>query len=83
VRLPLLRTVLLPFSRHHPVLHLLISLEFHLLLPLLVNAEQVESIRNQVFLNESIKGCICCEAGSIVDLEKVGIEFMVDHNIET
>jgi hypothetical protein len=82
VRLPLLSTVFLPFSRHHSILYLLVSLELHLFLPLLVYAQQVESIRNQVFLNVPIERCICREAGSIVDFEEVRIELMVDHNIE-
>ena len=76
------RSVLLSFSRHHPVLDLLISFYLHLLLPLIVDIEDVECIRYQIFLDVSIEGSVGCEAGSIVNFEEVGVELMIDHDVK-
>jgi hypothetical protein len=75
--LPFFRSILLPLARHHPLLYLSIPPGFKLLLVLLVDVEKGERISNQILLDVLVKRSIRCEAGSIVDLEKIGVQLMI------
>ncbi len=81
-RHPLLRSVLLPLTRQHPLLYLLISLHLHLLLPLLSRVDQVERVADQTLLDVAVQRRIRCEAGCVVYFQEVGVELMVDHDIK-
>jgi hypothetical protein len=80
--LSLFRCVFLALSRHHPILDFFVPLRLHLLLPLIVDIEDIERICNQAFLDVAVERSVGCEAGRVVDLEEVGIEFVVDHDVE-
>lgn len=81
--LPFLRSILFAFARHHSILYFLIPTSLHLLLPFLVDVEDVQSVRDKTLLYIAVKGSVCGEAGSIVDFKQGGIEFMVNHDVKS
>lgn len=78
----LLGIVSFAFTRHHPLLNLTVTFHLHLLFPLVVNIQQVQCIRYQILFNVLVKRSIGRETGSVVDLEQIGIQFMINHNVE-
>lgn len=76
------RSILPALARHHSLLYFPISFGLQLFLALLIDVEEGERISDQILFDVLIERSIRGEAGSIVDLQEVGVELMVKHDIE-